>query len=490
MFTINRNSLHKNYTSFIDFLIENIKHKQPFEGILTIKILTNGDKTILLLGEIHQIPDYKSGCTLIINLLNLLFKNNSILDDKFNIDFFLEFTNNPIYVYNKFNEIYSQVYYTKPPIPFKHDYTSTKRGSLTNIQLDNTTQLAQIRSWTEPCIMNREKIGNPETRLEGEVEKFFLNKRVCYKDVRYHWIDTNPFLHNSLAGHIIYIHGFNSLLGREANIISTDDPAMLDYFYKNPQDKIDTEDDLIKILLHDKLIQKEAKKSNIKMEFLQKHFLIHKENINKLHSKIKWSNLLLLYARFNVDAYSFCRLMKNEKFWYKNIILYGGKGHTDNLLSILLDWNPLKDRITSIDSNEQDNEKFRLLDIDFKINSKCIKNLKYKKELEVIEEKEKEKEKEKAKDKLDISYPVLEARLLTEEELKTLDKDKDKLGISYPVLEARLLTEEELKKLDKDKIGGKIIKKKTYKKKNFKKNNRKKRNYKKKKTYKKGFKNL
>jgi hypothetical protein len=486
MSKINAYHSHKQYTSFTDFLLENIKEKQPFEGILTIKILTNGNKTILLLGETHQIPDYKSGCTLIINFLNQLFRNNSILDDKFYIDFFLELTRNPIFVYNKYNEIASQKYNTKPPTPLTHDYTSIKRGSLTNIKLNNTTQLVQIRSWTEPCIMNREKFANPETRLEGEVERFFLNKRVCYKDVRYHWIDTTPFLHKSLAGIIIHIFTLKSILGLNPTIISNDDFAMLDYFYENPQDKIETEDDLIKIISHDKLIQKEAKKSNIKMEFLQKHFLIHKENINKMHSNFKWNNLLLFYSRFVVDAYSFCRLMKNENPWYKNIILYGGKGHTDNLLFMLIDWDPLKDRITSIDGNEQDNEKFRLLDIDFKINSKCIKNLKYKKELESIEEKEKEKEKDK--DKLDISYPVLEARLLTEEELKKFDKDKDKVDISYPVLEAQLLTEEELKKLDKDKIGGKIIKKKTHKKKNYKKHTRKKRNYKKKHTRKKVFK--
>ena len=432
---MSRSSRSKKHIEFIDFLVENIRDKEPIEGVFDIKIITNGNKHILLLGEIHQAPNYKSGCTLVINLLNTIFKKNSTLNDKFNIDFFLELTRNPIYVYNKYNQISSRVFNTPQEPIIKHDYKNPKRGSLTNIKLQNTVQLEQIRSWTEPCIMNREKMGKSVTRLEGEVEKFFLNRRVCYKDVRYHWIDTNPFLDYSLAGRIINIHGLSSLIGDDPTIISIEHIAMIDYFKKNPKDKIEKQEDLIKILVNDKLIQKEAKKSNIKMEFLQKHFLKHKENIIRTHSNIEWSSLLLFYARFTVDAYSFCRLMKDESNWYKNIILYGGQGHTENILDMLLDWEPTRDRTKILDKQYQDNEKFRLLNIKFKISSKCIEYPEYKKQLEFIEQLE------QLKESINNPTPLQAVRAID------IDDPYNPHDIKYPVLHARLLTPEELKEL-------------------------------------------
>ena len=459
---MSKSSRSKKHIEFIDFLVENIRDKEPIEGVLDIKIITNGNKNILLLGEIHQEPNYKSGCTLVINLLNTIFKKNSTLNDKFNIDFFLELTRNPIYVYNKYNQISSQVFNTPQEPIIKHDYKNPKRGSLTNIELKNMFQIAQIRNWVEPCIMNREKIGKPETRLEGEVEKFFLNRRVCYKDVRYHWIDTNPFLDYSLAGHIINIYGLSSLVANDPTIISIEDIAMINYFKKNPKDKIEKQEDLIKILVNDKLIQKEAKKSNIKMGFLQKHFLKHKESIIKTHSNIEWSSLLFFYARFTVDAYSFCRLMKDEKDWYKNIIIYGGSGHTDNISSMLLDWDPARDRTKILDKQYRDNEKFRLLNIKFRVASKCIEHPKYKKQIEFIEQLEELKESVINRkplqevravdiDEHDISHPPLHV-------VRILDTDKS--DIMYPRLEARVLTQDELKQLKLDEKAEGIKKKK------------------------------
>ena len=161
---------------------------------------------------------------------------------------------------------------------------------------------------------------------------------------------------------------------------------MVDYFKKNPQDKIEKKEDLIKILLHDKLIQKESKKSYIKMEFLQKHFFKHIESIDKDNKHINWDKLLLLYTRFTVDAYSFCRLMKEEKNWYKNIILYGGKGHTENIYNMLLDWEPSRDRTELLDKSLQDNEKFKLLNIKFKVRSNCIQHPEYKEQIKWMEE--------------------------------------------------------------------------------------------------------
>ena len=71
---MSRSSRSRKHIEFIDFLVENIRDKEPIEGVFDIKIITNGNKHILLLGEIHQAPNYKSGCTLVINLLNTIFK--------------------------------------------------------------------------------------------------------------------------------------------------------------------------------------------------------------------------------------------------------------------------------------------------------------------------------------------------------------------------------------------------------------------------------
>ena len=268
---------------------------------------------------------------------------------------------------------------------------------------------------------------------------------------------------------------------------------MVDYFKKNPQDKIEKKEDLIKILLFDKLIQKEAKKSYIKMEFLQKHFFKHIESIDKDNKHINWDKLLLFYARFTVDAYSFCRLMKDESNWYKNIILYGGKGHTENILDMLLDWEPTRDRTKILDKQYQDNEKFRLLNIKFKISSKCIEYPEYKEQIKWMEELDELKNsiinapsytvKIVDIDKDDIKHTPLHVVLASDIDKHDIRHalqgvrvtDIDEADDKYSKLEARVLTPEEVEqlKMHKKAEGIKTKKKNQQKKKPTKKNNKK-----------------
>ena len=59
--------------------------------------------------------------------------------------------------------------------------------------------------------------------------------------------------------------------------------------------------------------------------------------------------------------------MKQEKDWYKNIIIYTGDSHTVNLKRMLLEWSPVDPL-----------QKFKLMDHNFKIDSKCISYSYYK----------------------------------------------------------------------------------------------------------------
>ena len=87
--------------------------------------------------------------------------------------------------------------------------------------------------------------------------------------------------------------------------------------------EIKQEADIVKMLTNNKIIKKEAEKSKITMKFLIKHFWLHHTSIQLQYPYSGWQNLIFFDARFCIDAYAFCRIMKNEKIGIKIIYCMG-----------------------------------------------------------------------------------------------------------------------------------------------------------------------
>lgn len=371
---VNSNSL-----GYISFLLGTISENVPLEGIKSIRIISNGDKTILILGEVHKTINFKSGCTPILAFLQKLFNKNKLQKYNFNIDFLMEAVTNPLLqkdlvILHK--KLVTPHKYINPNSgqfdwePSKPDYLKYKRGHITKINM-NDKQIQQVESWIEPCLMNRLLLNKSSTDAELAEYKImyeFLYNRVCFKNVHYHWLDELRGTDKSLLN--VYLSAYLRQVSDDTDMpsyIHWKDDYAIKYMKNNPKDRMDGPDDFIKILINNERIKKEAKKSNIKMDF----FIIQYQHFILDRTRADWGGPKIIFniIRFCMDVYTFCRIMKNEKSWYKNMISYSGNWHATNLTIMLLSWDP----IFHIVNNKNIISKFEDFDFHFNIQNKCYK---------------------------------------------------------------------------------------------------------------------
>ena len=370
------------YSPFSIFLKDNLKELVPLDGVINLNIFQNDslNKTILLIGEQHQtaliydlnatptekehalgvysagrrakvrqpLPvhpyDHKFGCTPIIMFLKQLFEEN--IKIKFNIDFFME-TNDKLH---ERKEAVRKSNMREVPSEWV-----LEKGKLTDINLQ-LPQINLIRQWIKNCMIYRGPEfssmvtglgGPPVARLNDMVMAY--NKRICYKNVRYHWFDIGKYdfedvpvsfassigrIQSAQPGKSYLYYILRTMSSRGKYNISVDDLNTREY--PNP---FTNELKYILILTTNTTIIKESQKSGVSMNFLIDHFWFRYWKLTS--RKSNWKQNLHPAVRIVIDMYLFCRLMKNEFGWYKNIIVYAGNYHIEDLMNMLYDYNPI-----------------------------------------------------------------------------------------------------------------------------------------------------
>ena len=358
---------------FSSFLANELEGLVPLDGVINLEILKNDclNKTILLIGEQHQtsliydlhatptekkyalgvysnerrarikkqLPphadDDKFNCTPIIKFLRQLFNKN--IARGFNIDFFIETEDRLFERQEEERRIRTQ-----------DKLQSLERGKLTRINLQSV-QLNQIRQWVRACMIYRGPEFSAMATMPGNYQEILAayDNRICYKNVKYHWFDigeeqgkSGVLCDHRCTSYLYYIIRLMSFLNKyRISVDDIDKQRDTTGVYIFPNNPFTDELKYVLILTTNTTIIKESQKSGVSMQFLIDHFWFRYHQVTQ--DNPNWKQNVFDVVRIVIDMYLFCRLMKDETEWYKNIIIYGGNYHILDLRAMLEDYNPI-----------------------------------------------------------------------------------------------------------------------------------------------------
>jgi hypothetical protein len=327
----------------------------PLSGVVQMSLLQRDDKKIFLIGEMHtqkfcRHKGFTPLCSILEEYLQTRTKDEPV-------DFMLEM---------------DEYHYSLHPLEETRGICRKRVNTSYPSDSDTTHTLVLVRDMVDQYI----PLAKNEIRVMYEGKLLPQKTVVQLPNARVHWLDPS-FTHKGRVDRLLeymvlynnvysrrdatYLYTIRTLINHLLEIGPEDgipwvlhEPRVIDMFNNDPNELGTVVFDTIP----DRTLFFQSSESS-KIAFFKKVYdkLIESKYFKKCYSGnrfIEWKILRNAFIerwrkfantiesfyycvqRFLMDFFTCCRILKEEGRWYKNIVIYAGFGHTENIERILL----------------------------------------------------------------------------------------------------------------------------------------------------------